>query len=133
MTNQPSLVLQLQELATDKSNDITDLLRKALLVATKLRVKDFKDWIHNELYGYGDQPVPDYRTTTAQLKAINPYQGLIPFVIPDPELYEKVSRVVVPDGMGRVLALLAGDGQLRVTFSDPEKAWLMHGYRGHDT
>jgi hypothetical protein len=32
-----SLVQELQKLATDKSNDITDLLRKALLVATKLK------------------------------------------------------------------------------------------------
>ena len=90
MNSSSSLVLELQRLATDKTNDITDLLRKALLVASKLKVEDFKQWIENELHGYESRPVPDYRTARAQLKAINPYRGYIPFVIGDQELAEKL-------------------------------------------
>lgn len=47
-----SIVLELQQLASEDTFPITSLLRKALIVTTKLNLDDFKKWINNELNGY---------------------------------------------------------------------------------
>ena len=49
------LVIQLQQITADNSTDITELLRKALLVATKLGLKTFRGWVNQELHGIRDQ------------------------------------------------------------------------------
>ncbi len=71
-----SVVLELQKDALDKAISITDLLRKALIVARKLKVSDFEQWVLKELNGYGDDgEVPEYRIVPGQVKAWNPYHG----------------------------------------------------------
>jgi hypothetical protein len=40
-----SLVLELQQEAMNPGVKVSDLLRKALVVATKLNVNEFKQWI----------------------------------------------------------------------------------------
>jgi hypothetical protein len=78
-----SIVLELQEKCTDSSHDIIDLLRKAKLVAVKLGLAEFTKWIDSELNGYDSiDDVPEYRRVRAQLKAFNPYRGLISFMLP---------------------------------------------------
>jgi hypothetical protein len=47
-----SLLLQLQGECLDSSVSIPDVLRKALVVARKLGVKDFQTWIEKALNGY---------------------------------------------------------------------------------
>ena len=46
-----SLVLELQRECLAPGVSVTDLLRKALVVARKLGVKDLQSWIENELNG----------------------------------------------------------------------------------
>lgn len=71
-----SLVLQLQSDALDKTIPVTDLLRKALVVARKLKIKEFEQWIQQELEGYKDSAdVPEYRIVHGQVKAWNPARG----------------------------------------------------------
>ena len=70
-----SLVLDLQRDALDRGIHITDLLRKALLVSRKLKIKDIEAWINNELNGYTENLIPDYRVVYGELKAFNPYRG----------------------------------------------------------
>lgn len=48
------------------------LLRKAYLVARKLKLSDFEEWINNEQNGYHGE-VPDYRMINVNYKAWNPY------------------------------------------------------------
>ena len=73
------IVIQLQREALDESIDIETLLRKAYLVARKLQLKEFEEWISYEQNGYkGD--VPDYRIVGGEIKAWNPYHGWIPVV-----------------------------------------------------
>jgi hypothetical protein len=50
-----SLVEELQRDALDSSVSVLDLLRKALVVATKLNIDEFKEWIELELKGYSDK------------------------------------------------------------------------------
>ena len=73
------IVLQLQAEALDESVDIETLLRKAYLVARKLHLKDFEEWISFEQNGYKEN-LPDYRTIGGKIKAWNPYHGWIPVV-----------------------------------------------------
>ncbi len=98
--NQP-IVIQLQELALDSSNNISDLLRKALLIATKLELQDFKQWILNELNGYTDiGQVPDYRRTTGEVKAYNSVQGrYIPFVVDNVEIMKTLQTVILHESI----------------------------------
>ncbi len=66
------LVLELQRDALNPSVSTLDILRKALVVARKLNLKDFEHWIKLELDGYPSEDVPDYRRTQGQLRAWNP-------------------------------------------------------------
>ena len=73
-----SLVLELQRDALDKSIPVADLLRKALVVARKLKVIDIVEWLGHELNGYDGAKVPQYRKLRGELKVFNPYNGWIP-------------------------------------------------------
>jgi hypothetical protein len=64
-----SLVQELQRDALNSSVSVLDLLCKALAVATKLNIDEFKEWIELELNGYSDkETIPDYRNVIGSLK-----------------------------------------------------------------
>jgi hypothetical protein len=52
MSTQPPIVVQLQALAIDESTDVSQLLRQAMVIATKLGLTDFNAWVREELHGY---------------------------------------------------------------------------------
>ena len=66
----------------EKRSEIDDLLRKCVVIASKLQLKEFLLWTKRELDGYGPgDEVPDYRIVTCEVKAFNPYNGQwVPFV-----------------------------------------------------
>jgi len=77
-----SLVLELQRDAMDCSIKVSDLLRKAYVVAKKLKVEKFFNWINFELNGYKKaSELPDYRSVVGRIKAYNPYRGWIPVML----------------------------------------------------
>lgn len=55
-----SLIKELQRDALDDNVSIETLLRKAYLIARKLKLKNFQKWIEQEQKGYDDK-VPEYR------------------------------------------------------------------------
>ena len=59
----------------DSAVSVVDLVRTALVVATKLEVREFREWCELELRGYNDRNVPPYRRVEGQLKAWNPARG----------------------------------------------------------
>jgi hypothetical protein len=72
-----SPVLELQHDAMNGDADLTSLLRKCMVIATKLDLKDFLTWTNNELRGYtDDEKLPSYRLVPAELKGFNPYNGM---------------------------------------------------------
>lgn len=72
------IVIELQHEALKSNFDIMNLLRKAYLVARKLKLQEFEDWINNELNGYKDlEKIPDYRLLRGEIKAWNPYRGYL--------------------------------------------------------
>jgi hypothetical protein len=74
-----SLVEELQAEALTPGVAASDLLRKALVVATKLNLQEIREWIRSELHGYAqDQPVPAYREVRGQVMMQNPVRGWVP-------------------------------------------------------
>lgn len=103
-----SLVLEIQKMATESHHDITDLLRKALLAATKLKLDEFRNWINKELGGYRDGDVPIYRKARAKIYLKNPYHGLIPVYFPTEEIADAFCEVEIRDPIGNIVSVLAG-------------------------
>lgn len=74
------IVIELQREALDENVSIEALLRKAYLVAKKLKLTNFEEWINNEQNGYHGE-VPEYRMIGGDYRAWNPYRGWIPVVL----------------------------------------------------
>jgi len=101
-----SPIYELQQLAVDGGHNISDLLRKAKLVASKLKLDDFHQWIDYELNGYGATEVPNYRKVCAELHLKNPYYGLVPFVVQDREIADMICNIQVRDSVSNLVHLL---------------------------
>ncbi len=126
-----SMVLELQRQAMDGNSDVTDLLRRALVAATKLKLDDFRQWVEWELLGYGDNPLPKYRKIHVELKAYNPYHGWVPVILQDPAAAKAATQAEVPQSVAQLQELLARrDPQGRLAMPlDPELAHkLMNGF-----
>lgn len=102
-----SLVLELQREALDSKAPITDLLRKALVVARKLGIKEFQEWVESELNGYsGGFPLPKYREIKGDLKCFNPYHGWVDFFL-DADLAKLVTVMPLGQAIGGIESVLA--------------------------
>lgn len=80
-----SIVLELQQELLQWDCDIVNALRKAHLIATKLKLSEFDVWIQNELNGYTDRndQIPEYRNVCGIVKLHNPINGWIPVIFED--------------------------------------------------
>ena len=122
------IVLQLQELASDESSSVAGLLRKALLVATKLDLGRAQEWIRHELNGYADpKQIPTYRQIVGRLCAHNPYHGMIPFIINNAELMEALQKIHVHESVESLLQLASSSrkGEITFAFGPEQEAALM--------
>jgi hypothetical protein len=130
-----SLVLDLQREALDPRASIAELLRKAIVLAKKLNVREFDGWASNELSGYpADATIPQYRIIRGEIKAWNPYQGWIPVLVEDSELAERLSARANNQGVAELESLQnAGDekGSLQMPFSKAIEQRLMSGMSLH--
>ena len=102
-----SIVLELQEEVLKPDCDILTALRKAHLIASKLKLTEFDEWIQNELNGYkADQnEIPEYRRISGQLKAWNPYRGWIPVLLQNVKLEEALCHRKMEDSIGDIVEL----------------------------
>ena len=72
-----SLVLELQREALEKTSSISNLLRKAYVIAKKLEVRELEIWTSCELDGYDSKiEIPKYRFINIEIKSHNPYNGI---------------------------------------------------------
>lgn len=101
----PALVPELVNAAVDASVSLSDLLRRALVIARRLAVPELVEWISGELNGYQSGEVPGYRRIRGQLKAENPMRGYIPFM-PDPKVAELLSDFSVRQSVPELIELL---------------------------
>lgn len=76
------IVIELQNDALNSEFNVIKLLRKAYLIAKKLKVKEFEEWAKKELDGYKySDKVPEYRLVRGEFKAWDPQYGWIPVVL----------------------------------------------------
>lgn len=94
------IVIELQREALDESISIESLMRKAYLVARKLNLKDFEEWISQEQNGY-KQKVPEYRNIAGEIKAWNPYHGWIPMVL-SADIADLISKMPIPTSISEL-------------------------------
>jgi hypothetical protein len=89
-----SIVQELQIEAMSSSSNISDLLRKSLVVARKLKIKEFENWVNRELNGYkcSMKEVPEYREIVGSLQYLNVFHGWYPAVIQDEKTAELVRK-----------------------------------------
>lgn len=106
-----SLVLELQRDALDKSVGTADLLRKAVVVARKLKVTDLAEWLSHELNGYPEgKDVPEYRSLRGELKVHNPFRGWIPLIIQDARQAELLSTRSTSQAISELEIIANGKG-----------------------
>lgn len=99
-----SIVLELQADAYNSTNDTSALLRKAYVIAKKLRLPEFEKWIYYELNGYRNlrKSIPDYRKISGKLVAYNPYHGWIPVIIEDSEIDDKLTTNYIMQSISEI-------------------------------
>jgi len=98
-----TLVHRLQAAATDRDQKVSDVLRTALVVATKLGVEDFKAWCWRELNGYGvDDKLPEYRYIRGAPELFNTVLGVQQTWAPGRDLLEWVKQVRLPDAIAGI-------------------------------
>lgn len=128
------IVLELQREALDKSTRVSDLLRKALLVARKLKIVDLESWILSELNGYSDTDAasfPPYRWIHGEIKSFNPYNGMwLPIMFPEAEakIHQALTRRPCSQAIAEIENLISRtkDGQLSMPYSPDVQAKLIN-------
>jgi len=91
----------------DKNILVSDLLRRAKVIATKLNQEDTIKWINLELDGYGEgDDIPSYRKLSGKVKFYNPYYGWQPVIFSNSEHEEKISNRFIKQGVGQIEELL---------------------------
>lgn len=115
-----SVVVELQRDALSHEVRVSDLLRKALVVARKLGLSEFQAWVDKELGGYRDRrDIPEYREISGQIRAWNPYNGWIPVMFEDPREGERLSNQRTGQPVAELEHLLerrSKDSSLRMPF-----------------
>lgn len=102
-----SIVIELQHDALKSDIPVTELLRKAYVVARKLKVTDFEQWIKLELDGYTNgSEIPEYRNIHGTIKTLNPYRGWIPIYFEDPKMADFLSNRPSAQGIAEIESLL---------------------------
>lgn len=115
-----SLVLELQAAALDPAARVSDVLRKALVVAEKLGLADFSQFIEKELSGYLDDDIPAYRRTTCVVVARCKGYGEIPTMFSDVDLATELSTLNNRRPIAEIESLAEHSGELEAPFS-PER------------
>lgn len=114
------IVLDLQQEALSGNGDILSLLRKAYLIARKLDLNDFKEWVNSELNGYNkSKEVPQYRKLQGSVVAFNPYRGWIPVMFETHE--EDFSSYDARDSIANLLDVYNKSGNKSVIVDFPNK------------
>ncbi|MEH7131245.1 hypothetical protein V7103_24010 [Neobacillus drentensis] len=89
-----SIVQELQMDAMSSTSNISDLLRKSMVVARKLKITEFEQWVIQELNGFKvpQKDIPEYREVVGKIQWFNVYSGWCPVIIEDEEILDIVSK-----------------------------------------
>ncbi|MBD5131428.1 MAG: ABC transporter substrate-binding protein [Clostridiales bacterium] len=112
------IVLELQQELLSKDCDILNALRKAHIIATKLKLSEFDSWIQQELNGYSrESDAPDYRRVRGVLRAFNPYVGWIPAMIDNSSLEETICLRKLIDPISSLMDLYDNSNDIQLEYT----------------
>lgn len=112
MAKSKTIIEELQLEAADPNVSVSSLLRKAKIIATKLDLSDFLEWIDQELNGYTEiisKELPKYRQCYGEPKAFNPYHGWQPVMFENTETREAFSYAPIGQPIGPLEEMVAKD------------------------
>jgi len=126
-----SIVQELQELCLDKKVSVTDLLKRCLVISSKLDLEDFKNWANQELDGYKGE-VPDYRIVGGFPQVFNPYRGFQPLHCDNPKILEKISHMNYNQPISEIEAELeqlekANEASFQISYAPDFEKLIMKG------
>jgi hypothetical protein len=111
-----SLILELQKDSLNNKLTVTNLLRKAFVVAKKLHVQEFIVWIEKELNGYVEaEDLPKYREVSGQVMVHNPFHGWQPVIFESSEEAEILASKNVFSPIGEIENLCNASTENSVT------------------
>lgn len=114
-----SIVIDIQKDIIDSSKSVSDILRQSFILARKLKILDFEKWIGNELNGYKDAEIPEYRHVRGTIKGWNPYNGWIPVIIQDQNLQKQMTNTIIAQSIPELEDLVSDPkGQLHAQLPD---------------
>ncbi|SFD95030.1 hypothetical protein SAMN05428981_102466 [Bacillus sp. OV194] len=111
-----SIIQELQMEAMNSTLEITDLLRKSLIVAKKLKIKEFEEWVIQELNGYKipKTEIPEYREVVGKIQYFNPYHGWSPVIIEDVEILDIVSKSKISQPITEIQDLIRNNSDFLI-------------------
>lgn len=121
-----SIVLDLQKEILSPNCDIVNVLRKAHLIAVKLKLSDFDQWIQYELNGYPDkESCPEYRKVRGTLKYLNQFYGWSPIIIQNNEIEKIICERKMSNSISEIVSLSdSSENDLIAELSGEESAFL---------
>lgn len=125
-----SLVIDLQKDSINKEVNISELLRKAIILSSKLGTTEIEAWINKELSGYSENEiVPDYRKIKGVYKVKNPYHGLQSLHFENTEVGEILSQIEIYQSILELDSILdrCGSSNLQIKINENKKKILMNG------
>jgi hypothetical protein len=120
----PTLVEQLQIAASDSNTRVSDLLRRAKVVASKLKQSEMLHWVDSELGGQFDESAfPEYRRIPTMPVYRHPYHGYQPFVTSDSRINATFSSSrPITTSIGELESLVA-TGEQSIYLTLPESIY----------
>ena len=116
-----SLLDEIRSDLTNQSADLSNTLRKAKILASAIRLPEFRDWVDFELSGYPDRDkLPSYRrfrptnlgTFSGSFGSGVKNQVLPTYNLPE-EVKDFAENLLFFDGVGALEARMSSDGQLK--------------------
>ncbi|WP_338854186.1 hypothetical protein WE348_23155 (plasmid) [Alteromonas macleodii] len=108
-----SLIAEIIEEASDGSADISGVLRKAVIASSRLNIPEMREWMVNELNGYGGgKKIPSYRKIVGTPYYLNPALGWSPIIFSSVKEAEIFSKREITQSVSELETLCKGhEGQ----------------------
>lgn len=112
------MIVDLQRDILKTDCDIVNALRKAHLIAKKLKIDEFDAWVQNELNGYepSSKNIPEYRNIQGMVKSKNPINGWMPVIIEDQEIENMLTHRHLSQSVGDLIQYSKKDESLYIPF-----------------
>ena len=119
------IVEEIQRDALNSAASLSDVLRKARVVAAKLGQQQPLDWVDSELNGYEGE-VPNYRIVEGQARVRNPYYGWQPIMFSGIKFQSTVCSRHMGNPVRELEYFASGKGEVLVPLPDELAADLCH-------